>query len=107
MAPPRHRRRIPPPLRVLLGLLTLAVVIPASPVAAQQIADEIQFEDQPEDTEAGQTIPTVTVEARWGPGFRDFNFNQEVTIALGANPGGGTLSGTLTVTAENGLATFN
>ena len=30
-----------------------------------------------------------------------------VTIAIGSNPGGGTLSGTLTVNAVNGVATFS
>ena len=30
-----------------------------------------------------------------------------VTLALGANPGGATLGGTLTVNAVNGVATFN
>ena len=30
-----------------------------------------------------------------------------VTVALGANPGGSTLSGTLTQTATGGVATFN
>jgi hypothetical protein len=30
-----------------------------------------------------------------------------ITVAIGANPGGGTLSGTLTVAASGGLATFN
>ena len=30
-----------------------------------------------------------------------------MTLSLGNNPGGGTLSGTLTVAAVNGVATFN
>ena len=29
-----------------------------------------------------------------------------ITLALGANPGGSTLGGTLTVNAVNGVATF-
>ena len=33
--------------------------------------------------------------------------NSNVTLALGANPGGGTLSGTLTAAASGGIATFN
>jgi hypothetical protein len=35
------------------------------------------------------------------------NFNGNVTIALGSNPGGATLSGTTTVAAQNGVATFS
>jgi hypothetical protein len=34
------------------------------------------------------------------------SFNGPIAITLGANPGGATLSGTLTVTATNGVATF-
>jgi streptogramin lyase len=34
-------------------------------------------------------------------------FNNSVTASLGANPGGTTLGGTVTVTAQNGLATFS
>src|SRR5439155_17112965 len=33
-------------------------------------------------------------------------FTGTVTVALGANPGGGTLSGTTSVAAVNGVATF-
>lgn len=33
--------------------------------------------------------------------------NANVTLAIGSNPGGGTLGGTTTVAAVNGLATFN
>ena len=32
--------------------------------------------------------------------------SNQVTLSLGANPGGATLSGTLTVTAASGVATF-
>jgi len=34
-------------------------------------------------------------------------FAGSVTVAIGANPGGGTLSGTTVVTAVNGVATFS
>ena len=33
--------------------------------------------------------------------------NSSVTVAIGTNPGGGTLGGTLTVAAVNGVATFS
>ena len=44
-----------------------------------------------------------------GDGFGDVvtSYNGSVTIALGSNPGGGTLGGTLTVTAVDGIATFS
>ena len=37
----------------------------------------------------------------------DPNFSGSVTVALSNNPGGATLGGTLTVTAQNGVATFS
>jgi hypothetical protein len=36
----------------------------------------------------------------------DTSFSRTVTVALANNPGGATLGGTLTVTAQNGVATF-
>ena len=107
MAPPRHSRRIHALLRDLLALLTLAVVIPASSAVAQT-ANHLEFEDQPTTTQAGADIATVTVAAFPGPlGNPDPTFFGPVTIALGANPGGGVLSGTLTVNAVLGRATFD
>src|SRR5206468_5927342 len=47
------------------------------------------------------------VSAQDGAGNTDANFAGSVTIALGTNPSGGTLSGTTTVTAVNGVATFS
>src|SRR5688500_588070 len=105
MASPRHPRRIHAPLGILTALLTLGVVIPSSSAVAQ-IADDLEFNDQPQNTEAGQTMPEVTVDAIFLGGIRDVSFEGEVTIALGNNPGGGTLSGTLTVFANNGRAHF-
>ena len=62
---------------------------------------------QPSAVVAGQTIsPAVTV-------YVEDQFNNivptstlPITVALGNNPGGGTLSGTTTQTAQNGIATF-
>jgi parallel beta-helix repeat protein len=48
--------------------------------------------------------PVVTVLAEDGNPLT--SYNGAVTLALGANPGGGTLSGTTTVNAVNGVATF-
>ena len=44
----------------------------------------------------------------WDKHFDDLlSYNGSVTIALANNPGGGTLGGTLTVAAVNGVATFS
>jgi adhesin/invasin len=94
-------------IRFLAALATLIVVIPVAPAAAQ-FATHLEFEDQPTDTQAGAVIATVTVGAFPGvAGDPDLTFFGPVTIALDANPGGGTLSGTLTVNASFGRATFN
>ena len=37
----------------------------------------------------------------------DSHFDGSVTVALANNPGGATLGGTLTATAQNGVATFS
>ena len=48
----------------------------------------------------------LTVTAEDGSGNADTAFNGTVTVALSNNPGSATLGGTLTVTAQDGLATF-
>jgi hypothetical protein len=48
--------------------------------------------------------PVITVKD--ADGNTATTYSGPVTIALGANPGGGTLSGTTTVNAVNGVATF-
>ena len=67
---------------------------------------KLAFGTQPSNTAAGASItPAVTVQ------IQDANGNvttstASVTIAVGTNPAGGTLSGTLTQAAVNGVATF-
>ena len=57
---------------------------------------------------AGAAIsPAVQVSVEDANGNVVTSDNSSVTIAIGANPGNGTLSGTLTVAAVNGVATFN
>ncbi len=65
------------------------------------------FAQQPGSTQVGAAIsPAVTVRAVDGGGSIVPSFTGIVTIALGANPGGGTLSGTTTAAAVAGVATF-
>jgi uncharacterized repeat protein (TIGR01451 family) len=70
------------------------------------IPTRLKFEKEPRDTEAGETMNEIIVHAEDGRGDPDRTFNGNVTIAIGTNPGGGTLSGTTTVAAVNGTATF-
>ena len=75
-----------------------------NPAAAHHLAVGIQ----PGNTVAGVVIsPAVTVRV-----LDQFNNlvttdTSNVTLAIGTNPGGGTLSGTTTVAAVGGIATFN
>jgi uncharacterized repeat protein (TIGR01451 family) len=71
------------------------------------VATRLEFGQQPTNTQAGATIaPPVTVRAVDNAGTTVTSFTGNVTIAIGANPGGGTLSGTTTVAAVGGVATF-
>src|SRR6266700_933495 len=74
-----------------------------TPGAATQLA----FTAQPTNTVAGAIIsPAVQVTALDPAGNAVPGFTGSVTVAFGNNPGGSTLSGTTTVTAVNGVASF-
>jgi hypothetical protein len=49
----------------------------------------------------------LTVKAEDSSGTVDSSFNGTVTVALSNNPGGASLSGTLTATSQNGVASFS
>jgi len=76
-----------------------------TPAAASQLA----FTTQPASTTAGAVIsPSVQVSVEDGFGNVVTSDNSTtVTLAIGTNPGGGTLSGTLTRTVGAGVASFN
>ena len=60
----------------------------------------------PTSVTAGQGFG-LTIKVEDGFGDVVTSYNGSVTISLGSNPGGGTLGGTLTVTAVDGIATFS
>src|SRR5207237_6870644 len=63
---------------------------------------------QPGKTAPGSAVaPAVQIAAQDAQGNTDPSFTGNVTVALGTNPGGGTLSGTTTVAAVNGVAAFS
>ena len=71
-------------------------------------ATQLVFTTQPVNTPAGATItPAVQVTARDGLGNTDTSFTGNVTVAIGANPGSGVLSGTTLHAAVSGVATFS
>ena len=68
----------------------------------------LAFAVQPSNTAAGAVItPAVQVEIRDQFGARMTTASNNVTVAIGTNPAGGTLAGTRTVAAVNGVATFS
>ena len=72
------------------------------------VATQLAFTVKPSNTTVGTAIsPPVRVTAQDGAGNTDASFNGTIYIALGANPGGGTLAGTRTIAAVNGVATFS
>jgi hypothetical protein len=87
------------------GSITGSATVAVNPAAP----DHLLFLQQPTDTAAGQTIgPAVMVAVVDQFGNVVTNDNTDtVTLAIGNNPSAGTLSGTLTVTLVNGIATFS
>lgn len=70
-------------------------------------ATKVTFVQQPSNTNASTTIaPAVTVALR-DADDAIVNSTATVTLAIGTNAGGGTLSGTLAVAAIDGVATFS
>jgi len=81
-------------------LLCALCCLPAPVFAATPAA--LAFSTQP-----GITItPSVTVLVKDNVGVTVTDATNAVTLAIGTNPGGSTLAGTLTVSAVNGVATF-
>ena len=70
-------------------------------------ATQLVFNAQPSSVTAGVTItPPVKVTALDANGNTVTRFTGSVTIVIGTNPSGGTLSGTTSVAAISGVATF-
>jgi hypothetical protein len=71
-------------------------------------ATQLAFLAQPTSTTGGVPLgPAVTVEIQDAGGNRVMGATNGVTIGVGTNPNSGTLSGTTTVAAASGLATFS
>src|SRR5439155_1466992 len=77
---------------------------PTTPTVPAQLA----FTVQPTTTTIEGTIsPAVQVEIQDAAGARVADARDPVTLAIGTNPGGGTLLGTATVNAIDGIASFS
>jgi hypothetical protein len=71
------------------------------------VADHLVFLVQPSNTGAGGTIAPIEVEIRDAFENRVTNATDDITVDIGNNAGGGNLTGTLTVSAIAGVATFS
>jgi len=71
-------------------------------------ASHLDFQTRPHDEIAGGTLgnPYVQLRGEDAGGNLDTTFTGLVTVVIGSNPGGGTLSGITSATAVRGLATF-
>ncbi|HYV48395.1 MAG TPA: hemagglutinin, partial [Myxococcaceae bacterium] len=79
-----------------------------SPAVALAQATRVGFLTQPSTSTAGVSIsPAVRVAIQDPVGTTVTTSTAPVTLAISTNPGGGTLSGTLTVNAVAGIATFS
>src|SRR5439155_465982 len=89
-------------------VLTLLLSGCPEAVTGPDKATRLLFTIQPTSTVAGQPItPAVQVTAQDARGNPVAGFTGNVTVALGTNPAGGTLSGSTTVAAVAGVATFS
>jgi hypothetical protein len=71
-------------------------------------ANKLVFHIQPATTAAGSAVaPAVTVQIQDAVGNVVTSDTRNVTLSIGSNPGGGSLSGTTTVAAGSGVATFS
>jgi VCBS repeat-containing protein len=82
--------------------------VPFTATAAAGEATKLAFTQPPVTTSAGGTItPAVRVAIQDASGNTVTSAAAQVTLAIEANPGSGTLSGTTTVSAVNGVAVFS
>jgi hypothetical protein len=81
--------------------------VPFTATAEAGAATKLAFTQAPVTTSAGSPMPTVRVAIQDASGNTVTSATGQVTLAIGANPGAGTLSGTTTVNAVNGVAVFS
>jgi VCBS repeat-containing protein len=81
--------------------------VPFIATATAGAANKLAFSQVPVNTSAGSPItPAVKVAIQDAGGNTVTSATDAITIGIGSNPAAGTLSGTTTVSAVNGVATF-
>jgi hypothetical protein len=78
-----------------------------APPPPPAMATALKFTGEPQSAQTGVSIGTITVAAVDSTGATVTDFSGTVTLAIGANPGGGTLSGTTSTATSGGVATFS
>jgi alpha-tubulin suppressor-like RCC1 family protein len=101
-------RALPPTLVILIAsALSTCTTVPVPTEQGSARFLKLAFATQPANATAGAAIsPAVIATVQDSSGNTDTAASNGITIALGTNPSNGTLSGTTTVTAVNGMATF-
>jgi hypothetical protein len=93
---------------LIVGASALLLPACSDSTAEGPLAVKLGFTLQPIATTAGAPIgPPVAVAIEDAAGNTVTSATDVVTVALGANPGGGTLTGTTSAAAVNGVATFS
>ena len=93
-------------ISALASAALLASLLPAVASAAGP-ATQLVFTAQPTTTAHGATIPTVTVSVEDASSAVVTTSTVTVGLSILGNPGAGTLSGTVSAAAVNGVATFS
>ena len=94
---------------LILAAAMLSIVSPSLASAAVGPPTKLAFVQGPSNTSAGSVItPAVKVAVEDASGNIETSDNiTQVSLAIGTNPGGGTLSGGSAVTVASGVATFS
>src|SRR5258708_7367898 len=88
--------------------VALGACATSAPTGTTSVATKLAFTEQPGATAAGADIaPALQVTIQDASGNTVTSATTRVTVALGTNPSGASLFGTLTVAAVNGVATFS
>ena len=87
--------------------LPIATALGVSGATGSTRASSLMFAVEPSGAIAGSTMPALEVAAENSSGTVDTSFSGTVSVALGANPAGGSLGGVTTITATRGVALFN
>lgn len=98
-----------PSRTVAFSVASLVQILACTEASAPPVTNQLAFTMQPPSKATVGIIlaPAVQVTARDPQGSILSSFTGDVTVALAANPGNATLSGTLTVAAVAGVATFS